>query len=87
MVKIYEFLKSRTTFMSAIGGLFILFYLCSYSYQLVQINYFFIKGRLTLEVFERVITDSNEKLMNIVMIIVLFFYKGSSTNSNNNKLE
>jgi hypothetical protein len=45
----------------------------------VQLNYFFAKGKVSEEVFERLIGGNIKDLLEIVMIIVLFFFKNQTT--------
>lgn len=87
MTKLIEFFRSKSSFMSGVGGLFVVFYLGSYFYQMIQINFFFSKSKISPEIFERVVTDANQHLIDIVMIIVLFFFKGNSLDNNNNKTQ
>lgn len=84
MNKFFEFIgingKSKFAFMSWIGGVFILSYILNITYQLAQINYLFLKGKMPLEVYERLATHYTSNA--IVMIIVVYFF-AKNTNTQN----
>ena len=65
--------------MSVIGGAIIGVYLCVVIYGIVQINYQFNHGKIPIEEFERLSSQKESKLIEIVMIIVLFFFRGQSS--------
>jgi hypothetical protein len=65
--------------MSVIGGAIIGVYLCVVIYGIVQINYQFNHGKIPIEEFERLSSQKETKLIEIVMIIVLFFFRGQSS--------
>jgi hypothetical protein len=48
-------------------------------YGIVQINYQFNHGKIPIEEFERLSSQKETKLIEIVMIIVLFFFRGQSS--------
>ena len=76
--------KTKLSFMSWIGSAFIVTYLLMSTYSVVQIHYLFLKGMIKEDVFERMISGQQQKLIEIVMIIVLFFFKGNSSTSTTN---
>jgi hypothetical protein len=65
--------------MSVIGGAIIGVYLCVVIYGIVQVNYQFNSGKIPIEEFERLSSQKETKLIEIVMIIVLFFFRGQSS--------
>jgi len=65
--------------MSVIGGAIIGVYLCIVIYGIIQINYQFNHGKIPIEEFERLSSQKETKLIEIVMIIVLFFFRGQSS--------
>jgi hypothetical protein len=65
--------------MSVIGGAIIGVYLCVVIYGIVQVNYQFNHGKIPIEEFERLSSQKETKLIEIVMIIVLFFFRGQSS--------
>jgi hypothetical protein len=65
--------------MSVIGGAIIGVYLCIVIYGIVQVNYQFNHGKIPIEEFERLSSQKETKLIEIVMIIVLFFFRGQSS--------
>lgn len=71
--------NTRFKFMSVIGGAIIGVYLCVVIYGIVQINYQFNHGKIPIEEFERLSSQKESKLIEIVMIIVLFFFRGQSS--------
>ncbi len=71
--------NTRFKFMSVIGGAIIGVYLCVVIYGIVQINYQFNHGKIPIEEFERLSSQKETKLIEIVMIIVLFFFRGQSS--------
>jgi uncharacterized membrane protein YhaH (DUF805 family) len=72
--------------MSVIGGAIIGVYLIVLIYGIVQVNLQFNHGKIPVEEFERLVSQKENKLIEIVMIIVLFFFRGqSSKNELNNK--
>ena len=83
MGKLLKFLgidgSSKLSFMAWIGSVFIITYLIINIYQMVQLNYFFAKGKVSEEVFERLIGGNIKDLLEIVMIIVLFLFKNQTT--------
>lgn len=70
---------SKFQFMSIIGGAIIGVYLVIVIYGIIQVNYQFNHGKIPIEEFERLITNKETKLIEIVMIIVLFFFRGQSS--------
>lgn len=70
---------NRTSFMSWMGGLFVLFYLVITAYQIGQVNIFYNKGKIESEIFERINSSYFVALKDIVMIIVLFFFRNNNT--------
>ena len=76
--------KTKLSFMSWIGSAFIVTYLLMSTYSVVQIHYLFLKGMIKEDVFERMISGQQQRLLEIVMIIVLFFFKGNSNTSTTN---
>ncbi len=71
--------NTRFKFMSVIGGAIIGVYLCIVIYGIVQVNYQFNHGKIPIEEFERLSSQKETKLIEIVMIIVLFFFRGQSS--------
>jgi hypothetical protein len=71
--------NTRFKFKSVIGGAIIGVYLCVVIYGIVQINYQFNHGKIPIEEFERLSSQKETKLIEIVMIIVLFFFRGQSS--------
>jgi hypothetical protein len=65
--------------MSVIGGAIIGVYLCVVIYGIIQVNYQFNQGKIPIEEFERLSSQKETKLIEIVMIIVLFFFRGQSS--------
>jgi len=65
--------------MSVIGGAIIGVYLAIVIYGIIQINYQFNHGKIPIEEFERLSSQKETKLIEIVMIIVLFFFRGQSS--------
>ena len=65
--------------MSVIGGAIIGVYLCIVIYGIIQLNYQFNHGKIPIEEFERLSSQKETKLIEIVMIIVLFFFRGQSS--------
>jgi len=65
--------------MSVIGGAIIGVYLAIVIYGIIQINYQFNHGKIPIEEFERLSSQKEAKLIEIVMIIVLFFFRGQSS--------
>lgn len=70
--------------MSWIGAVFISFYLFSSFYDMIQMNYFFNKGKIDVEVYERLKLSYFRDLYTIVTIIVLHFYKNANDKQNEN---
>ena len=83
MNKLLKFLgidgSSKISFMAWIGSVFIITYLITNIYQLVQLNIFFAQGKVKEEAFERLVSGNIKDLLEIVMIIVLFFFKNQNT--------
>jgi len=83
MNKLLKFLgidgSSKLSFMAWIGSVFIITYLITNIYQLVQLNIFFAQGKVKEEAFERLVSGNIKDLLEIVMIIVLFFFKNQNT--------
>ena len=83
MGKLLKFLgidgSSKLSFMAWIGSVFIITYLITNIYQLVQLNIFFAQGKVKEEAFERLVSGNIKDLLEIVMIIVLFFFKNQNT--------
>lgn len=76
--------KTKLSFMSWIGSAFIVTYLLMSTYSVIQVHYLFLKGLIEEDVFERMISGQQQRLLEIVMIIVLFFFKGNSNTSTTN---
>jgi cadmium resistance protein CadD (predicted permease) len=83
MNKLLKFLgidgSNKLSFMAWIGSVFIITYLITNIYQLVQLNIFFAQGKVKEEAFERLVSGNIKDLLEIVMIIVLFFFKNQNT--------
>ncbi len=75
--------KTKLSFMSWIGSAFIVTYLAMSAYSVGQVHYLFLKGMIKEDVFERMISGQQQRLLEIVMIIVLFFFKGNSNTTTN----
>ena len=73
--------KSKFAFMSWIGGIFIISFILNITYLLVQMNYFFAKGKIEIEIYERIITSFISALHSIVTIVVMYFF-AKNTNQN-----
>ena len=71
--------NTRFKFMSVIGGAIIGVYLCVVIYGIVQVNYQFNHGKIPIEEFERLSSQKETKLIEIVMIIMYFFFRGQSS--------
>lgn len=88
MTKVLKFFnitdKTKLSFMSWIGSAFIVTYLLMSTYSVVQVHYLFLKGKIAEDVFERMISGQQQRLLEIVMIIVLFFFKGNTSTSTTN---
>lgn len=71
--------------MSWMGGVFVIAYLVMSIYQIGQINYFFSKGKIPEEIYERVSGTIIKDLLEIVTIIVLFFFKNNTSKNEINE--
>lgn len=79
--------NTRFKFMSVIGGAIIGVYLMIITYQVIQVNYQFNHGKLPIEVYERLSTQRDLKIGEIVLIIMYFFFRGQSGKIEDNKTE
>lgn len=75
-------IDKKNKFMALIGIMFTASFLSLLMYQVVQINYFFGKKRIVLEVYERIISSYFDYLVTLVTIIILFYYKNEKDNEN-----
>lgn len=72
--------KSKFAFMSWIGGMFIMFYLLHIFYEMAQINYFFAKGKVPIEIYKEFVKDFHLDLKEVVMLIVVYFFAKNTNN-------
>lgn len=75
-------IEKKNKFMALIGVLFTGSFLSLLMYQIIQVNYFFGKNKIQIEVYERIVTNYFAYLVSLVTIIILFYYKTEKTNDN-----
>lgn len=65
----------RARFMSFLGAVFVVAFLSIVVYQMGYWNIYLSKGKLTHEVYERLVTGSLKDLFSIIMMIVAFYFR------------
>ena len=67
--------QGRARFMSFIGTVFVCMYLVVTFYQISYWNIYMSKGKMTLEIYERMVTGSLQNLFSIIIMIVAFYFR------------
>lgn len=75
-------IEKKSKFMAIIGILFTCSFLSLLMYQIIQVNYFFGRNKISIEVYERVVTNYFAYLVSLVTTIILFYYKTEKNNEN-----
>jgi hypothetical protein len=65
----------RARFMSFLGAVFVLVFLSIIAYQMGYWNIYLNKGKISHEVYERLVTGSLKDLFSIIMMIVAFYFR------------
>ncbi|HLO37983.1 MAG TPA: hypothetical protein VK173_05830 [Lacibacter sp.] len=67
--------SGKSKFMSFLGAVFVIGYLSITVYQMGNWNIYLSKGKITTEIYERMVTGSLKDLFGIIMMIVAFYFR------------
>lgn len=65
----------RARFMSFLGAVFVIVFLSIICFQMGNWNIYLSKGKITHEIYERLVTGSLKDLFGIIMMIVAFYFR------------
>jgi hypothetical protein len=69
-----ELLNKKNTFMALVGWVIIVSFIILIFYQIIQVNYFFGKSKIYVEVYERMIKECMTYLKELGMIALMYYF-------------
>ena len=77
--------NGKSKFMSFLGAVFVVVFLSIVISQMSYWNYYMSRNKITIEVYERMVTGAMKDLFSIIMMIVAFYFRNDDKQTTDQK--